>query len=311
MAVSNDAENALARVSEGRLCIPDFKLRSYLCWRNRVSRTILRRFPGFYANILPEIIGDSALFLMGVDLALNGFLSSPRSRKWIYLYDAPESAWVFLERKFHTWRNIGCLYLSSSQAAAYFQEKLNFPVQWLPQASTYKYIALKGKYKELGREKIILNIGRPNKALGEFFRWFSEKHGFHFITQDTTEGILFSNREEFLSILNNSAIAVVHPRNIDHPDEMGCVSMLTARYYEAYQSGAVVAGFRPVSGEFEKIFSGYPFVEMHAWSSFQDELICELDQKSKWLAIARQARVKHCWENRVKEIFNDIKKAQS
>ena len=296
----------MVNASGAKRHIPMFDLRSYILWRNRLSRTIRKRFPDFFSNILPEITGDSVLFLMGIDLALNGFLSSNRSKKWIYLFDTPESAWDFLERKFNTWNNIGCLYLSSSQATDHFQRKLHFPVRWLPQASTYKYYPLMEKFRTFGPNKIILNIGRPNKKLDEFFRYFSRKHGFNFVSQGSLEGILFPCREEFLSVLNNSAIIVVHPRNIDQPDEMGCVSMVTARYYEAYQSGAVVCGYRTTSGEFEKIFPSYPFVEMQSWDTFEKELIYETSQKDKWLESARLARIHHGWDVRVRQIMNDI-----
>lgn len=306
LEVSNEAEEALQRVTSERLIIPSFKNRSYFFRRNRISRNIIKIFPGFGRNLLPEISGNSVLFLMYVDWNLDGFLSSNRSRKWIYLFDSWEPQWSDLEKRFGAWRNVGCLYLSSSQAVEHFQSRVEFPVKWLPQASTYEYVPLDGIYIEDEQKRIILNIGRPNISLDNFFLNFSKKYDFQYFSQSSMEGILFKNRKEFLSMLNNAAIVVVHPRNIDHSDLTGNVSMVTARYFEAYQSGAVVCGFKPSGIEFKKVFDGYPFLEMHSHDDFERDLLEELEQTEKWRIVAEQAREQHNWDVRAREIIADI-----
>jgi hypothetical protein len=74
--------------------------------------------------------------------------------------------------------------------------------------------------------------------------------------------------------------------------------MLTARYFEAYLSGAVVCGIKPSSGEFDAVLHGLPFVEYRDAASFAEELKQALANRSPWIAARNEILRRHTWTNR-------------
>ncbi len=297
MRVAWSAEEALARAIDARLMVPDLPKRSYYFRRNRIARMLRRSWPNFGRDLLLfDCRRDVMLFLMWCDFAVGDVLANPRRRKWVYLFDTWEPQWAQIGKYMKEWRNIGGVMFSSSQAAEHFREIMPFPVFWCPQAADAREFEIPAPPAK--RARSIVNIGRPNRALDDFFIRFAERHGFRYVSQRTPLGTIFKYRADFVRELLGSSIVVVHPRNIDSPEVTGKVSMLTARYFEAYQSGAVVCGFKPNSGEFEKVLGDYPFVEFTGEKAFQEELLEQLKNPRVWAEARNRALKEHSWDAR-------------
>lgn len=241
---------------------------------------------------------------MGCDFSVWDIMTNPRRRKWVYFFDSWEPDWKTIEDYIKDWRNVGAVFFSSSQTVDHFKERFDFPVIWCPQAGDAKefenYIPLEERPNQ------IINIGRPNCRLNDFFSSFAERKKFRYFSQKSNLDIIFYHRVDFLNALLTSKIIIVHPRNIDSPEVTGRVSLLTARYFEAYQAGAIVCGFKPNSGEFEKVFGEYPFVEFSNERQFEEQLLEQLRHPGVWLEARNKALMEQCWDERVKMINSHI-----
>jgi hypothetical protein len=241
------------------------------------------------------------LFLMGLTKEIMPVLRDPSCRKHIYLFDTWEPDWEFIEAMLRSAKSLHCVLMSSSQAAEHFRERLDCMVHWVPQAaisSEFSPQALNWSRKK----KRILNIGRTNRRLNDFFLAFSEKHGFEYLRDEYPGQMMFKTRSAFLQALYESQIVVVHPRNREYPEFTGRVSMLTARNFEAYQSGGIVCGFRPDSGEFESVFDGFPFVDFIDAEQFEVALLSELKNADRWVAASEKCMDQHTWERRFENV---------
>jgi hypothetical protein len=299
------AEEALARHTGGRLRVPDLFSRQYLFRQNRIARWIRKGSPGFGQDALLFDFGrEVVIFLMWCDKMVSEVLKSPGRRKWLYIFDSWEPDWNAVEVFLQSATNVGAVFFSSSQAAAHFDAILEVPVLWCPQAADPKeFNSVSGSAERLPQ---ILNIGRANRTLGEFFRGFSGRSGLALLSQNETMDILFPDRASFVQALGRSRIVVVHPRDMDAPEQTGSVSMLTARYFEAFMSGAVVCGFKPRSGEFEQVFREYPFVEYRDPGSFERDLLEELGRPERWASARERALEEHSWDARARLIAVQI-----
>lgn len=308
MDVAFEAEDAMSS-HKGVCCMsPDFTVRDYWLKRNRIARNLTRFCPHWSPDIFIGCGYNLFFFLMWCDKRVFATMRNPRKRKWVYIFDSWEPHWESIKHEMMQWRNIGAVYFSSSQTADYFRSLMTFPIRWCPQATTFS-ATVDADVFDLADDQlqrsVVLNIGRSNAILSAFFEKFCTRHGMEYIYQKDPEQILFPNRNSFYRILKRSRIVVVHPRNIDSPEVTGCVSMLTARYFEAYHSGSVVCGFKPSSGEFERVMDGLPFVEYHDPVQFESDLLQALNQPEIWHAAREKIRSEHSWIKRTGDILRE------
>ena len=248
---------------------------------------------------------DVILFLMGLSKDVLPVLQDVSWRKWLYLFDTWEPGWQLTEDILQKAMSVQCVYMSSSQSVEHFRGRLQCDVQWLPQAAISTEFSPKAL--DWGKKrKTILNIGRTNRVLDDFFVGFSQKHGFKYLRDEYPGQMLFKTRAAFLSALYEAQIVVVHPRNFEYPELTGRVSMLTARNFEAYQSGGVVCGFKPDSGEFERVLDGFPFVEFGCAEQFEVELLSAVRDSSCWRTATEECMRRHTWECRVSKMAHSI-----
>lgn len=306
MKVVKDAERALVRKAKARLKTPNIPKRMYWLRQNRVMRNIRRAAKTYNPNLFYDTAQNLFFFLMWCDKTVFEVMREPKKRKWAYIFDAWEQQWPHMEAEMKQWKNIGTVYFASSEAAEYFNSRLSFPVKWCAQAADCNEFVLAEESVGHKKRQIVLNIGRPNKVLINFFEVFCEKYDFQHICQDTTEGILFPSRKDFARTLVQSQIVVVHPRNLETPEITGQVSMLTARYFEAYNSGGVVCGFKPTSGEFDLVIQNYPFVEYKDDKSFENELLAALKNPEVWQKSKKMVRLEHTWDARAQDMIPDL-----
>lgn len=312
MDVAHEAEQAFALAANARVVKPDVHRRAYWLQRNRIARywTLLKpnRVPDPFLGVGRNLL----FFLMWFDKRIFPTLRNSRRKTWLYVFDCWEPHWDELVNEMNSWRNMGAIFFASSQAATYFETKVSFPVRWCPQATTpietiYSNAgSRKASQSDSEKRKTVMNIGRPNTVLTKFFRDFCNRHDMHFISQEAMEQPLFDSRAKFFDAILESDIVVVHPRNMEQPQITGRVSMLTARYLEAYQSGGVVCGFKPTSGEFEKVLGDLPFVEYENDRQFEDELIDALDCPEKWLVARDNVERYHTWRSRASYVLAEI-----
>jgi hypothetical protein len=245
---------------------------------------------------------DLFLFMMVLRKQFMPLLEDSSRKKRIYLFDTWEPGWYELERSLNRAKGVQAVFMSSLQAATHFQGRFSFPVSWLPQAANRKeFNSTNGDWRN--KKNIILNIGRTNKLLNAFFEMFATKHGYEYIRPHIYGEVNFERREDLLRVLYQSKIVVVHPHNLDSPEITGCVSTLTARYFEAYQSSAVVCGFKPSSNEFDQVLSGMPFVVFDEPESFEIALLDALKHPSKWIEAGLKCQASHTWEERLRTAF--------
>lgn len=248
---------------------------------------------------------DAFIFAMGLDKSTRFLLQDSSIRKWLYIFDTWEPQWERLANELRAAKQLKGVYLSSSQTALYLQERLDCPVAWVPQAARLDEFSL----DSLGwsnKSNIVLNIGRVNQTLDSFFLRFSEKHDFEYIRERIPGQVCFASRSDFLDAIRKAKIVVVHPRDMEYPDVTGCVSMLTARYFESYQSSSVVCGYKPRSGEFETVMQGFPFIEHADDSQFERELIEALSAPYVWGGARERCLESHTWDRRLELILHDL-----
>jgi hypothetical protein len=255
---------------------------------------------------VPSSSQDVMLFLMGLSKAVLPILRDPSYRKWLYLFDTWEPGWQLTEDILRSAESLQCVFMSSSQSVEHFRGRLKCDVQWLPQAAISTEFSPPPIVWSKKR-KTILNIGRTNRVLNEFFIQFSQKHGFEYLRDRFPAEARFKTRASFLDALHSAMIVCVHPRDLDHSSETGCVSMLTARNFEAYQSGGVVCGFKPGSGEFDRVFPGLPFIEFHNAGQFESQLLSALTRPEPWISTINTIRQNHTWESRSLKIAEVVR----
>lgn len=280
--------------------------RAWLFQNNRIARNLRKVFPSLGQALLPDIGPKVFLFFMGPHRKFNELLCDPHRKTWVYLFDAWEPGWPAIEAWMRTWSNVGGVWFASSQAADYFRPKFPFPVAWLPQASDSTEFAAHDIATFQLRENTVFNIGRNNGVLTHFFEEFSARHHLTYLHEVGDGQILYEMRSDWIAKLCHSKIVVVHPRNLSHPDVTGDVSMLTARYYEAYNTGAIVCGFKPTSGEFERALQGFPFIEYRDADSFESELLAALANPAPWHAAREKIRREHNWQARFAHITSAL-----
>jgi hypothetical protein len=248
---------------------------------------------------------NAVLFLMGFSKSILPILKSCNINKWIYLFDSWEPEWADMESIINSSYSIRHLFLSSSQATEHFRKRLAIGVDWIPQAaiaSEFSPEALQWEEKS----NTILNIGRSNSVLDSFFSEFATRHGFTYLRDEYPGQVKFKTRSDFLRALYSAKIVVVHPRNMQYPLQTGCVSMLTARNFEAYQSGGVVCGFKPQSGEFDTVLKDFPFIEYENSQQFECSLLSAIKNPSLWTTALLQTKRFHTWEKRAHQMKSII-----
>ncbi len=298
LAVSDDFEEALKRLLDAKIRRIDYSPAKF-AWARRLRLPSLERrlrHAGLARNVF--------VCAMWLDKQYRYLLQDARRRKWVYLFDTWEPHWDYIEGEARCWRNVAEVYFSSLQTAEYMRGRLDIPVSWLPQASG---IAATQCWRQQAKEPIVYNIGRPNSVLEAFFRDWCARRGFRYVTQGPVDAALLSSREAFEALLGRARVVVVHPRNIDSPEVTGSVSMITARFYEAYRCGAVVCGFKPSSGEFERVFAGYPFVEYRSPVQFSEALEEALADERPWQHAREHALMNHNWTARLGPVASDIR----
>lgn len=268
--------------------------------QNRIARLARNVWPTLQTQrqIFVGIGRDVVLFQMSLDRSITPLLEDPSRRKWLYLFDTWQPDWPNIERVLSRARNLSGLFLASSQSAEYFAGRFSFPVHWMPQA------AQAGEFSESARDwsckrNVVFNIGRTNDELVSFFQAFCSKHGYEFIRERVPGEVCFESRADFIRTLHEASIVVVHPRDLQYPEVTGCVSMLTARNFEAYQSASVVCGFKPGSAEFDRLFPEMPFVEFHDARQFESELLDAVKQPHRWVSASIECENSHTWEHRL------------
>jgi len=305
MPVAWAAEDALSRACGAVLFAPNLERRSYWLERNRAARLVRRIIPAVSRCVYSGMGTNVFLFLMGFHRDILPVLNDPKRQKCIYLFDSWEPEWTEIESLLRAAKNISKVYFSSSQTADHFRGRLPFPIEWLPQAFD-RQEAASDCQDPRQKKKVVLNIGRSNTQLDEFFHEFCRQHGFQYIVPGKIGGVTCDTRAEYLSLLHSSAIVLVHPRNLQYPETTGCVSLLTARYFEAFSSGSVVCGFKPTSGEFERVLCDFPFVEYSA--SFESDLLAAVQQPQVWADARRRCLKDHTWDARLAPVANELRK---
>ena len=310
MLVAWEAEDGFFRSVPGcGLLVPNLTARSYFLQRNRLARSVRKVFPTVGENLFYDAGKVVVLFLMWLDDAVRHLLCDPHRKKIVYIFDAWAPQWTQMEQKMRMWRNVSIVFFASRQACEHFSDVFAFPIQWCPQAADPATFSRASSANAFPTQPTILNIGRPNRTLAAFFDSFSRKHGFRHIVQSTVEGVLFPTRTAFAGALARSSIVVVHPRNLDSPEVTGAVSTLTARYYEAYNSGGIVCGFKPTSGEFDQVLSGYPFLEFQDERTFEAALLHELSELEKWKQAKYNIALEHSWDARALTMMSAISRS--
>lgn len=307
MPVAWGAEDALAAISDARIVTDWGQPQVSLNQGSRLRRKALRIFTATKSRLktLTQSQQEVVLFLMGLSREVIPTLKDAGLRKTIYLFDTWEPEWDKIEEILNSAKSLQSVFMSSSQAVNHFRTRLNCDIHWLPQA------AISSEFSERAsdwsnKQKTIVNIGRTNSVLDEFFCEFSRKHGYTYLRDQYPGEAKFKNRGDFLNALYTAQIVVVHPRNLEYPETTGCVSMLTARNFEAYQSGGVVCGFKPDSGEFEDVLSEFPFIEFKSSKQFEADLLVSVDAPASWCAALDRCRQLHTWETRLSGIAQMI-----
>lgn len=299
MPVEWAAEDALKSITGNRIVSPNLPRREYWLKQNTLARTLGKFTPHLSEKMFVGLSDNLFLFMMALRKRFMPLLEDASHKKLIYLFDTWEPGWKELERSLNRAKGVQAVLMSSLQATAHFQGRFSFPVSWLPQAANSKEFNLTaGEWSK--KKNIILNIGRTNKLLNVFFEKFAEKHGYEYIRPLVYGEVNFQSREELLKVLHQSKIVVVHPHNLDSPEITGCVSTLTARYFEAYQSSAVVCGFKPSSNEFDEVLTGMPFVSYEEPKSFETGLLDALEHPGKWIDAGLRCQSMHTWERRLR-----------
>jgi hypothetical protein len=302
------AENALASILHTQIFAPNLPRRQYILFENRIAR-IVSRICKAQRNLVFFGSGkDVFLFLMGFNRETLPLLCDKRKRKWIYVFDCWQPEWENTEKLLKSAANIERIYFSGSQAAEHFSNIFPTKVSWLPQAADSSEFP-RDRLTLDKRLPIILNIGRSNTVLDEFFLEYSKNRGLRYLYPGSDEFRNLGSRVNFLTSLQHASIVVVHPRNLQTPEITGCVSMLTARYFEAYSAGAVVCGFKPTSDEFQQVLGSMPFVEFS--ENFSDELDSALLDTQKWEKAQLRCLKLHTWEARLMPVAVEIKNAYS
>ena len=306
MKVLFDAETELADFYGGRLIVPNLEWRSWFFRNNRIARNIRQFIPSIGQKLLPDVGLRVFLFFMGPHHQFDELLCDPRRKTWVYLFDVWEPAWPAIETWMRTWSNIGCVWFASSQAADHFHPRVPFPVAWLAQAADSTEFVTQDIASFQARNNTVFNIGRSHGVLTEFFKNFSSRHHLTYLHEISDGQTLFERRSDWIANLCRSKIVVVHPRNLSHPNVTGSVSMLTARYFEAYNSGAIVCGLKPTSGEFDRVLQGFPFIVYRDAESFERELLAALADPSPWQTARKRIRREHNWQARLAHITTEL-----
>jgi len=303
MPVAWAAEDAFSRVTGAKIDTSwpfFFNLHN---GSNQFTRRIIQflTIPSYCRSKLFRSTQDVFMFLMDFPKKLIPLFCNPSLRISLYLFDVWEPGWNRLEEFLSAASGIQRVFMSSYQAAEHFRDRLRIEVKWVPQAansSEFSFVAKEWKRKK----NIIINMGRKNRVLDDFLVEFSRKYNFDYIRGRYPGEVRFKFRKDFLNALYSARVVVVHPQNLDQPEKTGCVSMLTARYFEAYQSGGVVCGFKPHSGEFEKVLGGFPFVEYTNSCQFESDLLSAIASPEPWIAAVDLCREFHTWERRLLSI---------
>ena len=274
---------------------------------NRVARVL-----NLYVPLLSDFLcwgfgSELFLFLMGFHRDILPILNDPKRRKWIYVFDSWEPEWENIERILLSSHGIEQVFFSSSQTVEHFRGRVPFPVEWLPQACDRSEIAADSA-DGATKARVVLNIGRTNSVLDHFFESFCERNNFAYFVPGRPGSPRCESRAEYLKLLHSSAIVVVHPRNMQYPEVTGCVSLLTARYFEAYSAGAVVCGYKPTSGEFEKVLGDMPFIEYG--DSFEEQLLAALEQPDVWKYGKARCAANHTWDARLASLAGRLSQRQ-
>ena len=306
MHVAWHAENALVKISKANLKTPNIPKRLYWLKQNRIARNIIKICRKLEPSLYYDTGRDLFLFLMGFDKLVFDILRDSSKNKWIYLFDTWEPNWTNMEKEMKHWKNINSIYFASMQTAQYFSTRLSFPVKWVPQAADCEEFIQNENTIYKQKLPIIFNIGRVNNNLKNFFKKFSSKYNYRFLIQKLPGELVAPNRLDYIRTLLQSSIILVHPQNIDSPEVTGKVSTLTARYYEAYNTGSVVCGIKPTSGEFDKVLKDYPFIEYIDDESFEKAILESLKYPEIWNQAKQRVRKEHTWEVRLSCLIKDL-----
>ena len=243
-----------------------------------------------------------ALMGLGPCKLFRPILRDEKVNKIVYLFDVWEPEFSSFYKEMEHWENISIVYFAYKQANEYFENQFEFRTKWAPQAVDINEFY---EFRNIKKERIIVQVGRKDDELHPFFLKFSKKYNMDYIYEKVKGEVIAPQRRDYIKLISKASIFVISPQNFSFPERTGSVSPVTAKYYEGYASSALVVGKKTSSDEFDLLFPGYSFVEYkNNEVQFEQEILSMLGEK---FDVFERIEKEHTWDKRV-EMFlqNDI-----
>lgn len=220
--------------------------------------------------------------------------------KYAYFFDV----WPYTfnhTKTFITRLKIDYVFISSLQAAQYFNSQGFENVFWIPEGidpDEYKF----NTYPE--KDIDVLELGRKYlKFHDKVARTLSENRMNH-LYEEQPGKIIFPNRKSFIEGLARTRISICYPRSTTHPESAGIISTLTNRYLQSMVSKCLIVGESP--SEIHHLFDYDPVVPIDL-DNAETEIMNILNNFDSYIPLIeknyRTVIESHRWENR----WNSIK----
>ena len=201
-----------------------------------------------------QLIGPNGLEL---------FPFSIRHKCITYSFDCWETHYPFWEKLFRTNR-LAHVFLSAKQSVEEMRKRVpDVSFEWLPEAIDPEEFF--GEKRLADRSIDVLELGRRSAPYHEAIRdrLRSEKRK-HVFDPGTDAPLFLAQRSTVLSNYADCKVSICFPRSMTQPGQASRTETVTARYFEAMASKALVVGHCPA--ELEELFGYNPVVQVN-WSN--------------------------------------------
>lgn len=223
----------------------------------------------------------------------------------VYLFDSWLSDLPTLRADRGVWSLVHDLFVSFPHAVGPYSEQLSCRVHYLPQAIDERWFHPYRKERPID----VLSIGRRLPMVHERLLEISRyRDSFYFFqTHQAPMAIDLRENQELLGRLCQSARVHVSWSVDQSPQRAGEGVAVTARWFEAAASGAVVIGGAPRTEEFQRLFPYPGFVrEIDPVVPAETEAVLDAaladSRDDERLALAEHVRSAHTWALRWRQI---------
>ncbi len=301
-----DFEDNVATLSDADLvAVPLYSRRERL--RGLVQRRALRPVsaPGSRYDVC-LLVAMAPDWIPGLRYVRN--LRSVADRVVVYLFDSWLTDLPAVSAYRGVWQLVDDLFVSFDHAAASYAERLPCRVHYLPQAIDPRWFH---PYRR-SRPIDVLSIGRRLPVVHHNVLELSRRRDlfYYYQTHLAPRAIDFMENQELLGRLCQSArVHISWPVDRTDARRGGEGSAITARWFEAAASAAVVMGSAPRSDEFARLFPYSGFVhELTDTTLSRTEEVLDAalrDPRAKArLTLADHVRTAHTWGARWQEILS-------